>query len=260
MAEAIFELQNARVWRDETCALKDLSLTLVHGESVAILGPNGAGKSSLLKTLTGELRPEARENSICRLFGEDCWSLEEVRHRIGVVTVDEVTRFYPWEMVMDAVLSSFRGAYGRTLHMRFSKAEKEQGRAMMNLLGVEKLADREFGALSSGEQRRVLIARALVHEPKVLVLDEPTTALDFAAALQLSKTMRLLLENDRDLILVTHHPGEIPPQMSRVILLKAGEIFADGPKHEILTAPLLSELYQVDLKVSWTDGWCQVRP
>ena len=160
----------------------------------------------------------------------------------------------------DAVLSSLRGAYGRTREMRFSQPDKDRAHQAMTLLGVTHLAGRAFGALSSGERRRILIARALVHDPEVLVLDEPSTALDFAAALQLTGTLRTLLGSDRDLILVTHHPGEIPPEISRIVLLQKGRIFADGKKRDILTSALLSKLYQVDLSVSWNDGWCNVQP
>ena len=258
--EPIFEIANARVWRGETLALRDFSLSLHHGESVAILGPNGAGKSSFLKLLTGEVRPEADPASQCRLFGEDLWSLEELRHRIGVVMPEEIARFHPEETTRDTVLSSLRGAYGRTRDMRFSRSDRESASVSMELMGVTHLADRSFGVLSSGEKRRILIARALVHQPQVLVLDEPSTALDFAAAIQLTATLRSLLNAGRDLILVTHHPGEIPPEIDRVILLRDGRVYADGNKREIITAGLMSELYQVELRVTWQCGWCDVRP
>lgn len=255
----ILEITHANVWRGETLALKDFSLTLRHGESVAILGPNGAGKSSFLKLLTGEVRPEADSHSTCRLFGNDLWSLMELRHRIGVVMPEEVSRFHPMEIVRDAVLSSLRGAYGRTRDMRFSQSEKLRADVSLETMGVSHLAVREFGTLSSGERRRILIARAMVHQPGVLVLDEPSTALDFSASLQLGKTLRGLLQTGRDLVLVTHHPGEIPPEIQRVILLKRGRVFSDGKKKNILTSRNLSDLYETDLCVRWSHGWCDVR-
>ena len=144
--------------------------------------------------------------------------------------------------------------------MRFSRGERESALAAMALMGVADLAEREFDTLSSGERRRILIARAVVHRPQVLVLDEPSTALDFAAAMQLTTTLRTLIGEGRDLVLVTHHPGEIPPEIGRVVLLRHGRIFADGGKRDVLTAPRLSELYQVELRVSWSRGWCDVRP
>jgi iron complex transport system ATP-binding protein len=260
MLNPILEIQDATVWRGETRALDHFTLALEEGESVAILGPNGAGKSTLLKLLTGELRPEWGTGAICRLFGEDLWSLEELRHRIGVVMPEEVARFHPEEIAEDTVASSLRGAYGKTPGMRFSKADKQRAAEAMDLMGIGGLAKREFGNLSSGERRRFLIARSLVHQPDVLVLDEPSTALDFAAAMQLTATLCKLLEVGKTLVLVTHHPGEIPPAISRVILLKDGGVFADGKKRSVLTSNNLTELYQVGLRVSWTEGWCDVKP
>jgi iron complex transport system ATP-binding protein len=253
------EIRNATVWRGNTTALKALSLTLQTGESVAILGPNGAGKSSLLKLITGELRPEANPGTLCRLFDEDLWSLEELRHRIGVVMPEEVARFDDEELAVDAVLSSLRGAYGRTRDMRFSKNEKARCLTAMRLMGVDELQERPFGALSSGERRRFLVARALVHEPGVLVLDEPSTALDFPASIQLIATFRKLQQEGRTLVWVTHHPGEIPPEIGRVILLKEGRVFADGPKREVLTTQKLTELFEAQVKVRWSQGWCDVK-
>ncbi len=254
-----FECVEADVWRGETLALRDFSLTLRHGESVAVLGPNGAGKSSLLKLLTGELRPAAGGRGRCRLFGEELWDIEEIRHRIGVVMPEEVARFEPEELVEDAVLSSLRGAYGLAWRMRFSRVERQRAAEAMEVMGVADLARREFGRLSSGQQRRILIARALVHDPEVLVLDEPSTALDFAAAAQLTATLRGLVRAGRDLVWVTHHPGEIPPEVERVVLLKDGGVFADGPKRRTINAGRLEGLYGVKLGVRWSDGWCEVR-
>lgn len=260
VGDAFLEIRDATVWRGEVAALRGFSLTLRLGGSVAILGPNGAGKSTLLKLITGELRAAADPGSICRLFGEELWSIEELRHRIGVVMPEEVARFNAWEMAGDVVLSSLRGAYGRTRDMRFSRGEKQVAHEAMEAAGVAALAGREFGTLSSGERRRFLIARALVHRPEVLVLDEPSTALDFSASMQLTATLRELAGQTRTLVLVTHHPGEIPPEIDRVILLNAGGIFADGPKRKVLESGSLSGLFGVDLRVRWSNGWPEVRP
>lgn len=143
--------------------------------------------------------------------------------------------------------------------MRFSSSEKSRALAAMELMGVGHLQNRPFGALSSGERRRFLVSRALVHEPEVLVLDEPSTALDFPASLQLIATFRKLHQQGRTLVWVTHHPGEIPPEIERVILLKEGRIFADGPKRRVLTEGVLGRLFGVDLHVRWSRGWCDVR-
>lgn len=258
-AVTFFEVRNANVWRGETLALRDFSLDLREGESVAILGPNGAGKSTLLGLLTGELRAEARPGSSVRLFGDDLWALWEIRAKIGVIMPEDVRHFDGGETGLDAVRSSFRGAFGRTRDMRFSHHETSASLAAMERMKVTHLAEREFGRLSSGEQRRILIARALVHDPRVIVLDEPSTALDFAASIQLASLLRELPASGHTLVWVTHHPGEIPPEVERAVLLKDGRVFADGPKREVLTAGKLSDLYGVALTVRWSEGWCEVR-
>lgn len=259
MSEPFFETTQAKVWRGDVVALRGLNLTLRIGESVAILGANGAGKSSLLKLMTGELRAEANPGTSCRLFGEELWCLEELRHRIGIVMPEEVERFDPAENAADVVLSAFRGAYGRTREMRFSAAEKSMAAKAMADVGIAELAGRDFGQLSSGEKRRFLIARALVHRPEALVLDEPSTALDFAARLHLLETLRGIAAGGATLTLVTHDPGEILPEITRVILLKDGRVIGDGPKRQVLNDRSLSELYGMHLKLSWSRGWAVVR-
>lgn len=255
MNEPFFEIRNANVWRGDVLALRDLSLSLTANENVAILGANGAGKSSLLKLMTGELRAEARPNSSCKLFGGELWCLEELRHHIGIVMPEEVNRFDDDEIAGDVVLSVFRGAYGRTLHNRFHAWEKQRALDAMRHTGVMELRKRFFGQLSSGEKRRFLIARAMVHSPEILVLDEPSTALDFAARLSMLGQLREMTKTTKSIVLVTHDPSEIFPEIDRLILLKGGRIIADGPKRKILTSATLSEFYGISIKLNWNHGW-----
>jgi iron complex transport system ATP-binding protein len=220
----------------------------------------GAGKSTLMQLLTGGLRPEARSETHCALFGHEHYAISELRHKIGIVMHEDLFRMHPAELALDLVLSSFRGAYGRTSDMRFSTNEKKLAMNTLDRLKVADLAQREFGRLSSGEKQRLLLARAMVHDPAVLVLDEPTSALDFAAAIAFSEIMRELILTSHTLVLVTHHPAEIPPEITRAILLRKGTIFADGAKRQAITTASLSDLYQFPLKVRWSDGWCHVTP
>lgn len=262
MSQALLELAQATVWRGEEAtipALHEVSLSFRQGESVAILGPNGSGKSTLLHLLAGSLRIEAKDGATCRLFGQERWDIDSLRHRLGLVMPEEVARFDPDEPAFHAVLSALRGAYGLTHGMRFSLADRHQASRAVDAIGLPHLVERPFGSLSSGEKRRFLIARALARDPAVLVLDEPTTALDFAAAAGLHKVLRGLLRRGRTLLWVTHHPGEIPPGIDRVVMLRQGRVFADGPKREVLTDRCLSRLYGLRLRVRWSGGWCEVR-
>jgi iron complex transport system ATP-binding protein len=257
--EVFFELQKVNVWRGEKCVLRDFSLTLRRGESVAILGPNGSGKSTLVQLLTGDLAAEFSHDRVCRLFGEELWSLEDLRHKIGFVSPEQARHFDDNESTINVVISALRGANGRTREMRFSRQEKEAAQAAMEMTGVSSLAQREIGSLSSGEKRRLLIARALVHQPDVLVMDEPTTALDFAGSQQLMQALRQAMANGCTVILVTHHPEEIAPEIERVILLKDGAVLADGEKRKVLHAKGLSALYDIPIEVHWRQGWCHAK-
>lgn len=254
----LLELRHADVWRGDHRVFRDLSLTVGAEESIAILGPNGAGKSTLIKLITGELRAAAEPGTIARLFGEDLWSLEELRHRLGLVSPEEAHRFDVEEPAEGVVLSSLRGAFGLARWMRFSKHDRSRALAAMEKAGIAHLAKRPYGELSSGERRRFLLARALVHEPQALLLDEPTTALDFPSSLAFIQIVRALVRSGHGVLWVTHHPSEIPPETSRVILLKEGRIFADGPPRKTLTSSILSELYGLPLTVRWSGGFCHV--
>jgi iron complex transport system ATP-binding protein len=254
------ELKHADVWRGDQRVFHDFSLSVDKAEKIAILGPNGAGKSTFVGILTGALRAAATPHKMARLFGEDSWALEDLRHEIGLIAPEETTRFEPDCLAQEVVISALRGAYGITNWMRFSKQEKQRAAEAMQLARVAELATRPYSQLSSGEKRRFLLARALIHQPPTLVLDEPTTSLDLPSSLIFIQIMRQLMQSGRGVVWITHHPSEIPPEISRVILLKQGAVFADGPKKKILTTEQLTALYDCPLRVRWSHGFCHVVP
>lgn len=256
----LIELRNADVWRGDNLILHDFALTIGAEESVAVLGPNGAGKSTLIHLITGALHVAAKQGAVARLFGEELWSQESLRRRIGLVAPEQAAFFDVEEEARDVVLSSLRGAFGTTRFMRFSREERARAEMAMERAGVAHFATRPYGQLSSGERRRFLLARALVHEPQVLVLDEPTTALDFPSTFSFIEVVRKLIREGHGVVWVTHHPAEIPPEMTRVILLKDRKVFRDGAPKRTLTSSALSELYGIPLKVRWGSGFCHVIP
>lgn len=260
MSAPVLELENVTLWRGDTRVFAGLSLRVDAGESVAVLGGNGAGKSSLLGIITGDLHVAAVRGSRARLFGQDLWSVEELRGRIGVVMPEQVKMFHACERAGDVVLSGLRGACGRTRRMRFSAEAKKRAAKAMRLVGVTRLRDREFGGLSSGEQRRFLVARALVHEPEVLVLDEPTTALDLPGAWKFLGVVRELIRGGTGVVMVTHDAREIPPEVGRVVMLRNGGILADGPKRKVMTEAMLAKCYGTEVRVRWARGFCDLHP
>src|SRR6266436_2033746 len=188
--------------REQRPALDDITLRIAAGEHVCILGPNGCGKSTLIKTITRECYPLAREDSAMRILGRERWDIFELRTH----------------------------------------------------LGIGHLTERPLVQMSSGEAKRALIARALVHQPDTLLFDEPSSALDIAAQLQLRETMRELARSGLAIVLVTHQVSEIIPEIDRVILLRDGRILADGPKLEVLTERTLRDLFGVDVRMHAQDG------
>ncbi|AIE83583.1 ABC transporter, ATP-binding protein [Fimbriimonas ginsengisoli Gsoil 348] len=236
------EMRDVTVVRDGRIALDSVSLTIERGENVAILGPNGCGKSTLVKLIDRELYPRADHGSM-RILGRQRWNVTELRKELGIVTNDLQAQILPETSVLDAVVAGFQGKLG----VYYDEGTPERlAAAQAALVAAEAahLSDRVFGALSSGEARRVLIARALAHDPGSLLLDEPTTSLDLVSAHALLETLR---RTGKGLVLVTHHLEEIIPEIDRVVLLKAGRILADGPRREVMTSQNLSQLFCTDI-------------
>lgn len=252
----LIEIFNATVWRGSTCVFQNLSLTIRQHERVAVLGPNGSGKTTLLKLLNRELYPVASEDSRVRILGRERWNVWDLREHIGVVSQDLQSGFLPNSTVLDAILSGFFSSIGvhPQLRAQIEPDQLERAEAIMRTLGLESLRDREYRTLSTGQQRRCLLGRALVHEPDTLILDEPTDGLDMSAGFDFMAHVRDLARRGRSLVLVTHHLNDIPPEIERVILLKNGKIVADGPKAKTLTAELLSEVFGTDLRLGEIEG------
>jgi iron complex transport system ATP-binding protein len=256
----IVEIAHATVYRSETLALKDLSLTLIEGEHTAVVGPNGSGKSTLLKLLSQELYPVEREGACVRLFGEDRWNVWDLRRRLGVVSHDLQHQYLGHASGLDVILSGYHASIGVYDHQPFQTEQYERAHRLMERLAVAPLKGRMFDDMSTGEQRRFLLARALVHEPGALILDEPTSGLDLKARFQYLAILRRLMGEGKTIVLVTHHLHDIPPEVSRIVLLKDGVIVADGPKRDVLTSARLTTVFDTPVNVVQSDGWFQAWP
>jgi iron complex transport system ATP-binding protein len=250
----LLQLQNVSVQRGQSLALNSVSLRIDCGEHVAILGPNGSGKSTLIKLITRECYPLANQGSRFELLGRRNWNIFELRSHIGVVSNDLMARCTRDITGSELVLSGFFGSIGIWPNHHVTLEMQEAAQSAMERLDVAHLRDRWVDELSSGEARRLLIARALIHNPSTLLLDEPSTSLDLAAQRELREHLRSLVRDGLSLLLVTHHLDEIIPEIERVVLLREGGIFADGPKSEVLTAQQLSSLFGVPLALASSDG------
>lgn len=259
-AQNILELRNLSVVRGEKKIFSGVSLSVPVGCSTAILGPNGAGKSTFLKLLTREIYPVASPTSELRIFGEKLWNVRELRSRLGIVSNDLQTHFPEDTPGTDVVLSGFFSSFGVWRDQRISRERRRVAENVMRMLDIDCIARREFGTYSTGEQRRFLLARALVNAPEALVLDEPTSGLDLRSRFVYIEKLRELMRAGTTVVLVTHEVGEISPEFSRVILLKRGGIVADGPKAETLTSERLSSLFEIPLSVAEKNGFYSVVP
>ncbi len=256
----ILEITNATVYRGDTCVFDGLSFVLDEDRHTAILGPNGAGKSTILKLLAGEVHPVPKEDSTVRLFGEDRWNVWEVRKRLGIVSHDLQHQYMEQVSGLKVVLSGYYASIGTYGHQDFTYAQIVRAHTVMDDLGIGFLTDRRYADMSAGEQRRCLLARALVHGPSVLVLDEPTGGLDLTATFHYLDLMRTYMRKRRTILLVTHHIHEIPPEIKRVVLLKKGKILRDGEKGAVLTEAHLSELFDCPVALAEAHGWYQALP
>lgn len=262
VAPPLIDVHEATVWRGDSRVFDRCSLTIAQGEQVAILGPNGAGKTTLLKLINRELYPVAAEGSWVRILGHSSWNVWQLRSRIGVVSHDLQASYRATTTALDVVLSGFLSSVGvhGMLRRRITARQRETARQAMRGVGVEALADTAFGALSTGQQRRCLLARALVHEPDTLILDEPTAGLDLAASFDYLARIRRLVAEGRSIVLVTHMLNEIPPEIERVILLREGSILADGPKRRVLTEENLERTYGTRVRLARVDGYYVALP
>jgi len=240
--------------------LRDLSLQIRRGEHLAILGANGSGKSSLIKTIFHELYPLAHTpGRRFEILGRELWDVGELHRKFGIVSPDLLGRL-SYEVTArpvtarELVLSGFFSSIGLWPHHRVTAAQERRARAIMDFLSIRHLADRTHSAMSAGEQRRALIGRALVHDPEVLILDEPTNSLDPGAVREFHAVLRRLVRAGKSLILVTHHVSDIFPEIGRVVLMQGGRIVADGPKHKVLTSAALSRLFRRKLRLVRSKG------
>ena len=221
-------------------ALRGISFCIDAGEHVAILGPNGSGKSTLIKVITKECYP--RQPGRVRIWGRETWGLFDLRGLLGIVTNDLVKPY----SALETVLSGFFGSVGVWPNHHVTLEMERKAYQALQFFDVEHLADHPLTELSSGEVRRVVFARALVHDPKALVLDEPCNSLDIRAQHEVREAIRKLAQSGVSIILVTHHLPDIIPEIERVIALKNGEIFCDGPKNEVLNDHNMTKLFDCE--------------
>ncbi len=250
----LLEFENVTVIKGDKDVLRSLSVTLREGEHIAILGPNGAGKSSFIKTVTREYYPQPHDDVVFRVRGEEFWDVFAMRSFIGVVSNDLQYTYTREVSGRDVILSGFFSSIGLFNHVVTPAMEKRTDE-ILEFLEIRHLQARLMTEMSSGEARRFLIGRALVHRPAALILDEPTNSLDLHALHTFRNLVRKIAQSETGIILVTHNLHDIIPEITRIILMKDGKFIGDGKKEEMLTDKNIGGLFQVPVHVREEGGW-----
>jgi iron complex transport system ATP-binding protein len=255
---ALLDFRRVSVMRGARLALDDVTLRIEAGEHAAILGPNGSGKSTLIKAIARECYPLARPESSLQLFGRDRWNVFELRSLLGIVSNDLMSACARDTAGADVVLSGFFSGVQLWPHQEVTPAMRAKAEEALDRAGVGHLATRSILEMSSGEARRVLIARALVHDPRALLFDEPGNSLDPKAHSELRGALSRLAQSGLGIVLVTHHLPDIIPEIDRIVLLRAGRVLGDCKKAAALTSETLSSLFGYPVEVNRRDGYYQL--
>jgi iron complex transport system ATP-binding protein len=263
MADApLIDIHNATIYRGETRVFEGFSVSIGQHEQAAILGPNGSGKTTLLKIINREIYPVRQDDSWVRILGRETWNVWDLRSHIGIVSHELQMRYRNTTTGLDVVLSGYLSSVGirGLLAKQLTSEQKDHAISIMGELGIESLADTPLRKMSTGQQRRCLLRRALVHNPDTLILDEPTAGLDLSASFDYLARIRSQIGSGKSIVLVTHLLNEIPPDIQRLILLREGRIVADGPKEEVLTEENLKKTYDTDVRIARVDGYYLAYP
>ena len=222
------DLQAIEAWAGGQRIVEDLSLRLWVGESTAILGPNGSGKSTLVKLISRCLHPVVQPHSYLRLFGEERINLWSLREHLGVVDSELQQRIPDAMTCRELMHSAFFGAIGLGRGHHCTQQQVERSADVLEQFSLSELASSQFGSLSDGQKRRMLIARAMVHQPQVLVLDEPFDGLESSIRDALERQLERIGDMDTSLIMVTHHPEDLPKCMTHALVIDDGKIVRQG--------------------------------
>jgi len=250
----LLEFEKVTVIKGDRNVLDSLSVTIREGEHIAILGPNGAGKSSFIKAVNREYYPQPNEDVVFRIRGEEFWDVFAMRSFIGCVSNDLQYTYTRDVSGREVILSGFFSSIGLFNHTITPAMEKRTDE-ILHFLEINHLQDRPMTEMSSGEARRFLIGRALVHRPTALILDEPTTSLDLHALHTFRNLIRKIAQSGTGIILVTHNLHDIIPEITRIILMKDGKFVGDGRKEVMLTDTRIGELFNVPLHVRKEGDW-----
>jgi iron complex transport system ATP-binding protein len=251
---AVIEFADVTVRRGGATLLDQISWRVAEGERWVILGPNGAGKTTLLQVASAQMHPT---DGVAGILDEVLGTVDvfELRPRIGLTSAALAERIPRSERVHDVVVSASYGVIGRWRE-HYDALDHARAAQLLGEVGARDLAERTFGTLSEGERKRVQIARALMTDPELLLLDEPAAGLDLGGREDLVSTLSTLAMDELSpaTVLVSHHVEEIPPGFTHAMLLRKGRVVAAGPMEQVLTEEIVSTTFAMSLRLSHEDG------
>lgn len=254
--EPIIDFENIYVSYGQYTALHGINLKIFPGENWVILGANGSGKSTLLKLFSNDLYPNASYTFQKKIFGKERWDIFELKKLLGIVTNDLQNKFEqrsPLATALDVVLSGYHSSLGIFKHHSFSGEEIKAAYQTMEFLNILQIKNKKVCEMSTGQLRRCIAGRSLIHNPHIFVLDEPTGGLDIKARTDFIKTIQKISKT-KSIILITHDVSEIIPEISHAALMLNGTIYSSGKIDEVLTSGNLSRVFNANIKISRSDG------
>ena len=247
MAWASFK--NINVYIDQKKILSNINIKLNFGENIVILGPNGSGKSTFLKLLNRSIYPVISEKSSLKLFNKENINIWDIRSKVGFLFKEMEERVINGVTLYDLIASGFSGAFNSRYYKLLSETQKIKIENLIKEWELDNIINKEFQSLSDGQKRRALLARALVYEPNILVLDEPFSNLDLKSNFILNKNLNCLIDKSVNIVYVTHNLESILAKTNRVILFKGGQIVNDGNPNQIINSKIISDLFRISIKV-----------
>ena len=252
--------KNINVYIDQKVILSNINIKLNHGDNTVILGPNGSGKSTFLKLFNRSIYPINSRNSSLKLFNKENINIWDLRRKIGFLFKEMEARVNNGVNLYDLIASGFSGTFNSRYSKLISKAGNEKISKLIKEWELDNIIHMKFHSLSDGQKRRSLLARALVYEPKLLVLDEPFSNLDMKSNFILNKNLNNLIDNSTNILYVTHDLESILTKTNRVLLIKEGKIINDGNPDEIINSKIISDLFQMSVKVIKQDNYWRSFP
>tara|TARA_Y100001968_G_scaffold202155_1_gene185639 strand:- start:2097 stop:2894 length:798 start_codon:yes stop_codon:yes gene_type:complete len=253
------ELDNIELIRESKKLFNCLSLKFKYNENVVLIGPNGSGKSSIIDLIIRNIYPIHKNNSSLKIFGREKINIWEIRKKLSYLNTDLQSRIYPSSTVLEVILSGINGKT-RVIESEISSEAEKKANDSLKILDLEKYSMSLFGNLSDGLKRRVLLARAIINKPKILILDEPCIYLDFKSKYIILDYLSKIIRTGTSVLIVTHSIENIIPEIDKVVIINEGLVVKQGTVSECIESQILSDVFNMQVQVKRIRGKLYLLP